>query len=267
MKVLFVGDIEGKPGRRAAAKLLGALRSSLEIDFVIVNGENAAGGFGITKPTATNLFDAGADVITLGNHTFAKREAFAQLDQEPRIIRPANYPPGTPGRGWGVFGAGNIEVAVLSLMGRTFMTPIDCPFRTADAALPGLRDKTPIVVVDMHAEATSEKVAMGWYLDGRASAVLGTHTHVQTSDERVLPGGTAYLTDAGMTGVHESVLGITTGVIIERFKTHVPEKLVLAEGEATLQGAVIEIDEETGRASGIRRLSVGESEGILNVEL
>lgn len=229
------------------------LRSRLGCHLVIVNGENAAGGLGITRPTAAALFSAGADVITLGNHTFAKRDVASYLSEEPRILRPANYPPGVLGSGWGVFEASTGDkVAVVNLMGRTFMDAIDCPFRTIDAILGELDAK--IIIVDMHAEATSEKKALGWYLDGRVSAVLGTHTHVQTSDERVLPRGTAYLTDVGMTGVVDSVLGMAPSAVLSRFLTQAPGKFELAEGPTSLSGAVIEIDAETGMANSIERI-------------
>ena len=252
----------GSPGRRAVGKLLGALRSSLDAHFVIINGENAAGGLGITTPAATGLLDAGADVITLGNHSFAKRDMHEYLEAETRILRPANYPPGVPGRGWGVFSAATGDrLAVVNLAGRTFMAPLDCPFRAADAILAKLAGDPKTVVVDMHAEATSEKKAMGYHLDGRASAVIGTHTHVQTSDEVVLAGGTAYITDAGMTGVHDSVLGMDKDTVIRRFITQVSGKFVLAEGNAALQGVILDVDPETGRTAAIRRLEVPEQEG------
>lgn len=235
--------------------MLEGLRSRLNCGFVIVNGENAAGGLGITVPTATALLGAGADVLTLGNHTFAKRAVAPYLDDEIRIVRPANYPPDVAGRGWGVYRARTGEsVAVINLMGRTFMDPVDCPFRAADAILGQIGSETKVIIVDMHAEATSEKIAMGWHLDGRVSAVIGTHTHVQTSDERVLPSGTAYLTDVGMTGVMDSVLGLGREVVIERFLKRVPGKFELAEGPACLHGAVIEVDVETGRATSIERV-------------
>lgn len=261
VRILFVADTMGSPGRRALSGLLGTLRSRLKPDFVVVNGENAAGGLGITKPTGRALLDTGIDVITLGNHSFAKRDALEYVNEEPRVLRPANYPPGVPGRGWGVFSTGTGEkAAVVSLLGRTFMTPVDCPFRAADAILAEIDGETPIVVVDIHAEATSEKLALAWHLEGRASAVLGTHTHVQTSDERVMPAGTAYITDAGMTGVVESVLGLEKTSVVERFMTQVMGRFVLAEGEATLQGAIVEVDSATGRALSIERVSVRESE-------
>ena len=240
--------------------MLADLRSRLSCDFVIVNGENAAGGLGITKPTAHELFGMGAEVITLGNHTFAKRAVAAYLAEEPRIVRPANYPPGVLGFGWGMYEtAGGERVAVISLMGRTFMDAIDCPFRAADAVLAEIGDRTKIIIVDMHAEATSEKIAMGWYLDGRVSAVIGTHTHVQTSDERVLPGGTAYITDVGMTGVRDSVLGLPPAAVIERFVTKFPGKFELAEGPVCLHAAVIDVDGETGKANSIETIEEAES--------
>ena len=261
LRILFIGDVMGSPGRRALSRMLGALRSRLGVRLVIANGENVAGGLGITKPTAIAILDTGVDVITLGNHSFSKKDMLGYIESEPRILRPANYPPGVPGRGWGVFETSSGDrVAVANLAGRTFMAPLDCPFRAADAILSEIGGDPNVLVVDMHAEATSEKVAMGWCLDGRASAVIGTHTHVQTSDERVLPGGTAYITDAGMTGVHDSVLGLDKNVVIGRFLTQVSGKFALAEGPATLQGVVIELDSETGRAASIERVSVGEGE-------
>ena len=251
----------GSLGRRAVSKMLGALRSRVGAHFVVANGENAAGGLGLTKPTATSILDAGADAVTLGNHSFAKKDMLQYIESEPRVIRPANYPPGVPGKGWGVFAASTGDrVAVANLVGRTFMAPMDCPFRVADAVLGEIGDEARVVLVDMHAEATSEKKAMGWHLDGRVSAVVGTHTHVQTSDEVVLPGGAAYITDVGMTGVHDSVLGLDKDVAVRRFITQISGKFQLAEGAATLQGVVIDVDPQTGRASRIERLSVGEGE-------
>ncbi len=263
MKILFVGDVSGKPGRRICAKLLGPLRDHYAADLVVVNGENAAGGIGITKPTAKNLLDAGADVITLGNHSFAKKDIHSYLEEEPRILRPANYPDGAPGRGWGVFTTTDgDDIAVINLVGRIYMTAVDCPFRCADSILNELDGEANTTLVDMHAEATSEKIALGWYLDGRVSAVIGTHTHVQTSDERVLIAGTAYLTDAGMTGVHDSVLGLDKKLVIERFLTQTPGQFALAEGEATLQGAIVEVDAGTGRALSIARVNMRENDNF-----
>jgi metallophosphoesterase (TIGR00282 family) len=259
IRILLVGDVVGKPGRRAVRRLLPELREKLGVSFVIVNGENAAGGLGITRQTGGEMFASGADVITLGNHSFAKREALEYVAEEPRLIRPANYPPGVPGNGWGVFPTSNgSKVAVVSLLGRTFMDAIDCPFRAADRVLNEIAEQTKAIVFDVHAEATSEKNAVGWYLDGRASAVIGTHTHVQTSDERVLPNGTAYITDVGMTGVADSVLGLDRSVVIERFKTSVLHKFALADGDSTLHAVCVEIDEVTGRALSLTRVSVPE---------
>jgi 2',3'-cyclic-nucleotide 2'-phosphodiesterase len=259
IRILFIGDIVGEPGRRAVSTLIGALRCRLDAHLVVANGENAAGGLGITKPTAKAILDAGADVITLGNHSFSKKDMHDFIKTEPRIIRPANYPPGVPGRGWGVFDAiTRDKVAVVNLLGRTFMTPVDCPFRAADAALEDIGSGVKSVFVDIHAEATSEKKAMGYYLEGRATAVVGTHTHIQTSDECVLPGGTAYITDAGMTGVHESVLGLDKSVVISRFLTQVTNKFELAEGTARVQGVLVSLDPATGRAASIERVNESE---------
>ncbi len=259
IKILFVGDIMGGPGRRAAASLLDGLRKEHECHLVIVNAENAAGGLGLTEPSAKALFSAGADVLTLGNHTFAKRAVAPYLDDEIRIVRPANYPPRSPGRGWGVYRTSvGHSVAVINLLGRTFMDPIDCPFRAADEAIAEIGDYAKIVIVDIHAEATSEKIAMGRYLAGRVSAVIGTHTHVQTSDERVLDGGTAYITDVGMTGVEDSVIGMNCDLVIERFITRIPNKFELAEGAVRLHAAVLEIDPDTGQAISINRLIASE---------
>ncbi len=260
VRVLFIGDIVGEPGRKAVSKMIGALRSRLDAHLVVANGENAAGGLGITKPTAKAILDAGVDVITLGNHSFSKKDMLDFIKTEPRIIRPANYPPGVPGRGWGLFDAiTRDKVAVVNLLGRVFMTPLDCPFRTADAVLGEINGFTKTILVDVHAEATSEKKAMGYYLEGRATAVVGTHTHVQTSDECVLPGGTAYITDAGMTGVHESVLGLDRTIVINRFLTQLSSKFELAEGTARVQGVLIALDPATGRAESIDRVDESES--------
>lgn len=246
----------GSPGRRAADGMLAGLRSQYDCRMAIVNAENAAGGLGLSEPCAKALFAAGADVLTMGNHTFAKRSVGSYLDDEIRIVRPANYPPGVPGRGWGIYQTlGGESVAVVNLLGRVFMDAVDCPFRAADSVLDEIGDHTKIIVVDMHAEATSEKVAMGRYLEGRVSAVIGTHTHVQTSDEKVLPGGTAYITDAGMTGVEYSVIGMDYSTVIGRFLTHVPGKFQLAEGTASINGVVVDIDTQTGRAVSIQRVT------------
>jgi hypothetical protein len=263
MNLLFIGDVVGRPGRRAVAQWLPALRRELRADFVIANGENSAGGFGVTPETFNDLTAAGADVVTGGNHIWHTREAPALLDGEPRLLRPANYPPGAPGRGAGVFAAaGGTRVGVLNLEGRAFMQPLLSPFDCAREEIERLRAETRVIFVDMHAEATSEKAALAWYLDGRVSAVVGTHTHVQTADERVLPGGTAFITDAGMTGPRDSIIGMSRETVLPRFLTLLPARFEVASGPAQLNGVFIEIDAETGHATAIRRVSrVEESHG------
>jgi len=255
VNVLFIGDVVGSPGRRVLSGLLPDLLSEEQVDFCVVNGENAAGGFGLTRAIAEQLFELGADVVTGGNHLWDKRQSVEFIAHEPRILRPANYPEGTPGAASAVAEARDGQrVGVLSLQGRLFMLAIDCPFRTADRQLEALRRVTPIIIVDVHAEATSENMALGWYLDGRASAVVGTHTHVQTADECVLPGGTAYLTDAGMTGPFDSVIGVTKETAIQRFLTQMPRRFAVASDDARLSGALIEIDGASGRATRIQRI-------------
>ncbi len=255
MNLLFIGDVVGRPGRHALQSRLGRLVDAGHIDLVVVNCENAAAGFGLTLDVARELYDLGADVLTSGNHIWDKKEIYDYLDEQPRLLRPANYPPGLPGRGQGVFTtSAGVKVGVLNLEGRIFMSNLECPFRTADARVEELRRQTPIILVDFHAEATSEKVALGHYLDGRVSAVIGTHTHIQTADERILPGGTAYLTDAGMTGSRDAVIGIRKELAIERFLTQLPVRFEVAKKDPILCGARIEIDETTGRALRIQRI-------------
>ena len=255
MKLLFIGDIVGRPGRTALAARLGRLVDRHAVDLVIVNGENAAAGFGLTLDVARELFDLGVDVMTSGNHIWDKREIFEQLENDPRLLRPANYPPGLPGRGAGIYRTpAGLAVGVINLEGRVFMNNLDCPFRAADALVAELRRETPIILVDFHAEATSEKVALGHYLDGRVSAVVGTHTHIQTADEQILPGGTAYLTDAGMTGSRDSVIGIRKELSIERFLTQLPVRFDVAKKDPILCGLLVEVEEETGRAVAIERI-------------
>jgi len=228
------------------------------VDFVIANGENASGGMGITPQIAEQLFETGVDVITSGNHIWRKKEMIPFLEQEARLLRPANYPPGIPGRGGGVFTTASGErVGVLNLEGRVFMRSLESPFKTAEEQISSLRRETHIIIVDFHAEATSEKMALGWFLDGEVSAVLGTHTHVQTADERVLPGGTAYITDVGMTGPCDSVIGIKKEIALERFLTMMPNKFETATGNLELQGAIVEVDERSGSSVGIRRVKMG----------
>ncbi|MCG8432048.1 MAG: TIGR00282 family metallophosphoesterase [Candidatus Omnitrophica bacterium] len=255
MRVLFIGDIVGKPGREAVRVLVAKLRKESSLDFVIANAENAAAGSGITRGVAKELFDAGVDVITSGDHIWKKREIFELLSDERRILRPANYPPDAPGEGFGVFETPkHSAVGVLNVNGRVFMQPLDCPFRAAGAAVEELRRQTPVIIVDIHAEATSEKVAMGWFLDGKVSAVCGTHTHIQTADAHILPKRTAYITDVGMTGPYASVIGRKVEDVLEKFITAVPARFNVAEEDVQLHGAVIEIDERTGEALSIERI-------------
>ena len=256
MRLLFLGDVVGRPGRRALAALVPRLAAQEDIEFVIANCENASGGKGVDPRSADELHEAGVDVLTSGNHVWQNREIVPYMRESGRLLRPLNFPPGVPGVGWTVQKARRSEarVAVLNLIGRVFMAPVDCPFRAADEALADIRREASIVFVDMHAEATSEKVAMGRFLDGRVSAIVGSHTHIQTADETVLPGGSAYLTDAGMCGPEDSVLGVRTDRVVERFLTQMPTRFEVAAGAVLVQGAVIDIDGETGRAQSIRRV-------------
>jgi hypothetical protein len=254
LTVLLVGDVFGEPGRRAVLGLVPRLRREHEIDLVIANVENAAAGYGVTPAIAQALLAGGVDLMTSGNHIWDKKEIIEYIARENLLLRPANYPPGSPGVGSAIVKAGAHQVAVLNLQGRVFMPQVDCPFRKAEEELPRLREATPVVIVDMHAEATSEKQAMGWYLDGRVSAVIGTHSHVQTADERIFPGGTAFLTDAGMTGPVDSVIGVARELAIERFVSGLPNRFEPAKGPAALHGALLRIDPESGQALEIRRV-------------
>jgi 2',3'-cyclic-nucleotide 2'-phosphodiesterase len=257
MRILFIGDIVGKPGRQAVEGILEKLISDYGIEFTIANGENAAGGMGITPPVAIDILDLGVDVLTSGNHIWAKKEIIPFLDEESRILRPANYPAQVPGRGAGIYQLSNgKKVGVLNLEGRVFMKNLDCPFRVGEKEIEILRQQTNIIIVDFHAEATSEKMAMGWFLNGKVSAILGTHTHVQTSDERILNEGTAYITDVGMTGPLASVIGIRKQVALERLLTQIPWKFDVATEEIELQGVVVEIDSKTGKSKDIRRIRI-----------
>jgi metallophosphoesterase (TIGR00282 family) len=256
VKLLFIGDVVGEPGRRAVRVLLPELRARHGLQVVIANGENSAGGAGITVLTAKELFDAGVDIITCGDHLWDQRDVSNLLQTEPRFLRPANYPAGVLGQGSVVLRKEGLPpVAVLNLQGRTFMAPLENPFTVAAAEVERLRAETPIIFVDFHAEATSEKIALGWFLDGKVSAVVGTHTHVQTADERILPLGTACLSDAGFTGGHAGVLGREWAPIVERFLRQTPQKFGVCERDLKLHGCVIEIDDATGRALSIIRVS------------
>ncbi|GFE57853.1 TIGR00282 family metallophosphoesterase [Geobacter sp. AOG1] len=257
VNILFIGDVIGKPGRQAVSRELHRLVDQYRLDLVIANGENAAGGFGITEETAKDLFKSGIHLLTSGNHIWDKKDSLEFITREERLLRPANYPPGTAGQGSTVVKTpGGVKVGVLNLEGRVFMNNLDCPFRMADREIARLREETPIIFVDFHAEATSEKTSLGWYLDGRVSAVVGTHTHVQTADERILPGGTAYLTDAGMTGAFDSVIGVRKDEPIEKFLTQVPVKFEIAKNNLRLNGVVVTVHEDTGRAVGIERVNL-----------
>lgn len=260
VRLLFLGDIVGRPGRRILAAYLQGLKEELSPDIVIANGENAAGGVGLTPEVARELFSM-VDVLTSGNHIWDKKEGVAFLEEEPRVLRPANYPPGTPGHSeYLVCLDDGLKVAVLNLQGRVFMEPIDCPFRVADEAVKRLREMTPIIVVDFHAEATSEKQAMGWYLDGRVSAVIGTHTHVSTADERILPAGTAFITDVGMVGARNSVIGIKKDQALARFLTARPQRFEPSKDGAILSALYVEVESQGGRAVEVRRLLLTDNE-------
>jgi metallophosphoesterase (TIGR00282 family) len=251
VNILAIGDIIGRPGRQAVHELLPELRREYNLNMVIANGENAAGGFGLTEGIARELLSDGVDVITSGNHIWAQREFLPLLDGNLPVVRPLNYPSGVPGRGYIVTAA---NVMVVNLIGRTFMSSYDCPFRAMDDLLNNLENKPPVIIVDFHAEATSEKVALGRYLDGRVSAVLGTHTHVGTIDAAVLPGGTAYVTDLGMTGPKDSIIGDDADAVLQRFLTMMPHRLSVGKGTPILNSVMVEVDESSGRATGIRRV-------------
>ncbi|ADQ04343.1 metallophosphoesterase [Caldicellulosiruptor owensensis OL] len=254
MRFLAIGDVVGKPGRNILKNTLSKLKENYRIDVVIANCENAAGGNGLTKKVADELFSIGIDVMTMGNHVWANKEIFSFIENENRIIRPANYPEGsTPGRGYNVFEKNYIKFAVINLCGRVFMENLDCPFRKIDEILKKI--ECPIIIVDFHAEATSEKIALGFYVDGRVSCVYGTHTHVQTADEKILPNGTAYITDIGMTGPYDSVLGVDKDIVIQKFTTLLPVRFEVAKGKAQFNGIVFEVDNKTGKAVSIERIN------------
>lgn len=254
VRILFLGDVFGKPGRRAVQRLLPKLISSEGISFAIANCENVSEGAGVDARGVEALFESGVDVLTSGNHVWRRRGIEDLLERNDRLLRPANYPVGSPGAGYGIFRSSDgLEVGVLNLIGRIFMDPVDCPFRVADDIARDLPAGIPLVV-DMHGEASSEKVAMGWHLAGRVAAVLGTHTHIQTADERVLPGGTAYISDVGMCGPRDSVIGSSIESAVDRFRSRIPKKMDVAAGPCLVQGALIDLDRATGKALGIRRV-------------
>ena len=262
MKILFIGDVFGKPGRRALRRHLPEIKDRFDPELTVVNAENAAGGFGVTASVLDELLDGGEiDLLTSGNHIWDKREALDLIQDEPRLLRPHNYPEKPPGAGWSVVTASNgVEVGVLNIMGTVFMHPtLDCPFRCVDNVLARKPETLKVILVDFHAEATSEKVAMGWYLDGRVSGVVGTHTHVPTADERVLPKGTAHISDVGMTGCYNSVIGVETSGILKRFIERVPERMEPASGPGSVCGVVIDVDETSGLSRSIERVRVDEN--------
>jgi len=254
MKLLVVGDIVGSPGRLAFSRVAAPMKARGEVDAIVANAENAAGGKGITSAVGDELFAAGADVLTMGDHTYDQKESWSYFDREPRLIRPANFAPGCPGKGVVTVDTPAGQLSVISLVGRVFMSPYDCPFRTVDAILKESGSLARVRLVDMHAEATSEKVVMGRYLDGRVTACMGTHTHVQTSDDRVLPGGTAYITDLGMTGPRDSAIGRELDSVIRMFTTGMRESFKIAKKDVVLEGAILDVDDKSGRTKRIKRI-------------
>lgn len=261
MNILLIGDVVGRPGRELVRKGLRALTEAHGVDFVVANAENAAAGFGVTRDIGDALLESGIDVMTSGNHIWDKKEVIDYIKAEPRLLRPANYPAGVPGRGNSVADTGDGRaVGVINVMGRVFMLPIDDPFTVVLREIDAIRHRTRFIIVDFHAEATSEKIAMGWHLDGRVTAIIGTHTHVQTADERILPKGTAYLTDVGMTGPHDSIIGMEVGPSLARFLNGMPTKFEPATGNPRLNGVIVEADDRTGLAKRIVRISYSEPE-------
>ena len=258
MRIAMVGDVIGRPGRAAFAKYTAQLRKEKKVDIVVVNGENSAGGKGITRKALDELLHAGADVVTSGNHIWDKKDVLEFIDQEPFLIRPANYPEGAPGKGWCIYPWRAKNIGVMNLSGRAFMPPMDCPFQKVEDILREMKDKCDILLLDFHAETTSEKMAMGWYLDGRVNAVVGTHTHIQTADERVLPNGTAYITDLGMVGPWDSVLGVKNDIILQKFTPGMPVRFELAGGPNVYSAVILDIDESTNKTTGIERIMIKE---------
>ncbi len=258
MRILFIGDVVGSPGRRVIREVIPKIKSEKKHDFCIANAENAAGGSGLTYSTVKEIFLSGVDVITTGNHVWSKREVLNFIDSEQSVLRPVNYPSELPGKGSVIKQAGKTgctQIGILNVMGRIYMDNIDCPFRTASREIENLRSFTNIIIVDMHAEATSEKNALAWYLDGKVSCVIGTHTHIQTADERILPMGTGYITDAGMTGPYDGILGVDKDIILNKFLNHMPVKFEVAKGKTQFNGLLVDINESTGRTIRLERLS------------
>jgi len=258
MKILFIGDVVGSPGRDMVTEFLPKLKAKYHPHLTIINGENAASGKGITEKIYRGFLEAGAQVVTLGNHTWDKKDIFGFIDDAKYMIRPANFPEEAPGKGIVYYNYNGQEIAVISIQGRTFLPPIDCPFKTVDNLIDQAKRKVNVIFVDFHAEATSEKQAMGWYLNGRVTAVVGTHTHVQTSDNRILDKGTAYITDVGMTGPYDGILGVSREPVLKRFITSLPARFDIAEGRSQLNGVIVDIDEKTGKARSIDRIIIND---------
>jgi len=255
MKILFIGDIVGSPGREAVRELLPKIKGREKVNFIIANGENAAGGSGLTPKITEELLSYGINVLTTGDHIWKRKEIVEMLDENDRLLRPANYPEGVPGKGWNVYPLNdNLKIGVVNLVGRVFMESVECPFRVGRGIVEEIKAQTPIIVIDMHAEATSEKIALLWYFDGIVSAVLGTHTHVPTADERIYPKGTAFISDVGMTGPHDSVIGRKVEQILTRFITQLPTRFEMAEENIQLNGVIVTIDDKTGKANEIKRI-------------
>ncbi|MCA1030147.1 TIGR00282 family metallophosphoesterase [Bacillus timonensis] len=258
MKILFIGDVVGSPGRDMVSEYLPKIKSKFHPHITIINGENAAGGKGITEKIYRNFLSSGAQAVTLGNHTWDNREIFEFIDSAKYLVRPGNYPDDTPGKGIVYCNYNGLEVAIINIQGRTFLPSIDCPFNKVDELIMEAKKKTSIIFVDFHAEATSEKQAMGWYLDGRVTAVVGTHTHVQTADNRILPNGTAYITDVGMTGPYDGILGVERSAVIKRFKTSLPVRFEVTSGRTQLNAVLIDVNDKTGKAEAIKRVLIND---------
>jgi metallophosphoesterase (TIGR00282 family) len=254
IRILFIGDVVGNPGRKILNKLIPTLKRELSIDACIANCENAAGGSGITYVIAQELYKSGVDAITMGNHTWSKREITSFIDTDPKIIRPANYPDGLPGKGSTIITVNGKKIGIINVMGKIYMDSLDCPFKASEREMEYIKSQTKVLVVDMHAEATSEKCALAWYLDGRVSCVFGTHTHVQTADERILPCGTGFITDVGMTGPYEGIIGVEREQVLQKFLTHMPVKFEVAKGNVQFNAVVVDIDEKNGRTIRIERI-------------
>lgn len=258
MKILFIGDVVGSPGRDMISEYLPKLKAKFRPTLTVINGENAAGGRGITNKIYNQFIESGAQAVTLGNHSWDNKEIFEFIDSAKYLVRPANFPEETPGKGLIFCHVNGQDIAIINLQGRTFLPPIDCPFKRADELIEQAKKKTSIIFVDFHAEATSEKLAMGWYLDGRVTAVVGTHTHVQTADNRVLPGGTAFITDVGMTGPYDGILGMDREAVIKKFITSLPVRFEVVNGRSQLNGVLIELDQKTGKAKSINRILIND---------